>query len=136
MKKQVIAVWFSCGAASAVAAKLAVDQYGADNTVRIINNPIAEEDEDNGRFLRDVEEWVGVEIEFATNPKFPSNSCMDVWGKRQYMSGTAGAPCTVELKKEARRLWEDRNHADWIVLGFTANEKARHERFVLANAVM
>ena len=131
MKKQVIAVWFSCGAASAVAAKLAVDQYGADNTVRIINNPIAEEDEDNGRFLRDVEEWVGVEIEFATNPKFPSNSCMDVWGKRQYMSGTAGAPCTVELKKEARRLLEDRNHADWIVLGFTANEKARHERFVL-----
>lgn len=50
-----IAVWFSCGAASAVAAKLTVQQYGR-NEVRVINCPVAEEHEDNLRFLRDVQE--------------------------------------------------------------------------------
>lgn len=28
VKDKIIVVWFSCGAASAVAAKLAIDQYG------------------------------------------------------------------------------------------------------------
>ena len=35
---KVIAVWFSCGAASAVAAKRVVERYGENNTIRIINN--------------------------------------------------------------------------------------------------
>lgn len=43
VKDKTIVVWFSCGAASAVAAKLAVDMYGADNNVMIVNNPIKEE---------------------------------------------------------------------------------------------
>ena len=34
-----IVVWFSCGAASAVAAKLAVEKYGHQN-VTIVNTPI------------------------------------------------------------------------------------------------
>lgn len=49
-----VAVWFSCGAASAVAAKLTLDKYGSTNRVSIINNPIQEEHEDNQRFLSDV----------------------------------------------------------------------------------
>lgn len=32
---QRIAIWFSCGAASAIAAKLTLDMYGAANDVRI-----------------------------------------------------------------------------------------------------
>ena len=36
-----IAVWFSCGAASAVALKLTVDKYGLDN-VYAVNNPVIE----------------------------------------------------------------------------------------------
>ena len=47
MDKQTIAVWFSCGAASAVAAYLTLQKYGGTHNVRIINNPIAEEDADN-----------------------------------------------------------------------------------------
>ena len=62
MKDQKIAVWFSCGAASAVAAKLIVDYYGYSNTVYICNNPIKEEGEDNQRFLRDVADWLGYPI--------------------------------------------------------------------------
>ena len=58
MKDQHIAVWFSCGAASAVAARVTLDVYGKDNKVSILNNPILEEGEDNQRFLRDVQDWL------------------------------------------------------------------------------
>ena len=40
-----IAVWFSCGAASAVALKLTVEKYGLDN-VYAVNNPVIEEHDD------------------------------------------------------------------------------------------
>jgi hypothetical protein len=125
-----IAVWFSCGAASAVAAKETLERYGSIADVRIVNNPIAEEDADNARFLKDVEAWLGVKVETATNSKFPSSACVDVWEKRRFMSGPRGAPCTLELKKEARRQWEVTHKPDWHVLGFTADEKRRSDRFI------
>lgn len=62
---QVIAVWFSCGAASAVAAKLTLERYGNLCDVRVVNNPVAEEDEDNRRFLADVQDWLGVTTALA-----------------------------------------------------------------------
>lgn len=129
-----IAVWFSCGAASAAALKLTVEKYGPDD-VRAINNPVANEHPDNRRFLEDVSAWVGVEIEDAINPKYPSTDCVDVWEHRGAMSiivpnkGSV-APCTDHLKKEARGIWEQANKADWHVLGYTVDEKKRHERFV------
>lgn len=126
-----IAVWFSCGAASAVAAKLTLDVYRYDCRVRILNNPIAEEDEDNRRFLKDVESWLDHEIEIVTPSTYPSCSAEDVWEQRQFMSGPKGAPCTLELKKKARQEWENLNSVDWHVLGFTFDEKPRHDRFVL-----
>lgn len=126
----VIAVWFSCGAASAVAAKETVRRYGDIATVRVLNNPVVEEDEDNRRFLYDVEQWLGVRIETVLNSKWPEASAEEVWAKRRGMSFPKGAPCTVELKKEARQEWEHNNHSDWHVLGFTVDEKKRHERFI------
>jgi hypothetical protein len=128
----VIAVWFSCGAASAVAAKETIRRYGYACTIRVLNNPVVEEDEDNRRFLFDVEQWLGVRIETVLNSKFPEASAEEVWAKRQGMSFPHGAPCTVELKKRARQEWESNNRADWHVLGFTVDEKKRHERFVLS----
>jgi len=124
-----IAVWFSCGAASAVAAKLTLDQYSSQFNVRIINNPIKEEDSDNTRFLHDVEKWLGVEIERCVNEKYPNSSCVEVWEHERFMSHPLGAPCTRTLKKGARLAWELENHATWHVLGFTAEESARAERF-------
>ncbi len=128
---ETIAVWFSCGAASATAAKLTVEAYGKTNTVRVLNSPILEEGEDNRRFLRDVEKWIGQEIELVINPKWPNCSTREVWEKRKAMSFPHGAPCTLALKKEARQIWEKQNRVDWHVLGFTADEKARHARFVM-----
>ena len=124
-----IAVWFSCGAASAIAAAETVRLYGDICTVRILNNPVAEEDADNQRFLKDVEKWLGVKIESVINESFPDASAVSVWDKKAYMAGNAGAPCTVELKKRARQKWEKENHVDWHVLGFTSEEKHRHDNF-------
>lgn len=126
-----IVVWFSCGAASAVAAKKTIEKYGDRCTIRVVNNPVAEEDEDNRRFLKDVEQWLGLPIEIAINSNFPNASAVEVWEKRKYMSGIAGAPCTQQLKKIARQQWEERNPCDFMVLGFTANEVRRYNRFVL-----
>lgn len=126
-----IVVWFSCGAASAIAAKLTVDRYGATNEVRIVNNPVAEEDADNQRFAKDVGAWIGRPIETAINPKWPTCSAVDVWEKKRFMSSPHGAPCTLGLKKEARQAWEVENKPDWHVLGFTADEARRHARFIL-----
>ena len=60
-----ITVWFSCGAASAVAAKKTIEIYGEKNNIRVVNNPIKEEHEDNQRFLKDIQTWIGKDIEFA-----------------------------------------------------------------------
>lgn len=125
-----IAVWFSAGAASAAALKLTLDRFPGEE-VRAINQPIAEEHPDNRRFLRDVGEWCGIEIEEYTASKWPSASCVDVWEKRRAMSFVSGAPCTQELKKRARQEWEAIHKPDHHVLGFTADERKRHERFVL-----
>jgi hypothetical protein len=128
--KKLIAVWFSCGAASAVAAKKTIELYGNTHDIRIINNPIKEEHEDNQRFLKDVEKWLGQKIEFAVNPNFPNQSCVEVWEKKKYMSGIKGAPCTSLLKKKARQVWEEIHRPDYTVLGFTYDEIKRHERFI------
>lgn len=125
-----IAVWFSCGAASAVAARMTLDLYGDRCRVRVLNNPVLEEDEDNRRFLADVQDWLGVEIEDVRNPEFPNASAVTVWEARQAMSFPKGAPCTVELKKRARYAWEEANRVDWHVLGFVAGEEKRHRRLV------
>lgn len=125
-----IAVWFSCGAASAVAAKRTLELYRDRCDVRIVNNPVAEEDADNRRFLRDVEAWLGVRIELATNWKYPEASAVAVWDKASFMAGIAGAPCTERLKKHARQQWEARHVPQWHVLGFDVTEKHRHEKFI------
>src|SRR5258707_285002 len=46
------------------------------------------------------------------------------------MSGPHG-PCTGALKKEARRQWEQENKADFMVMGFTAEEEHRWKRFTM-----
>lgn len=131
LEGQHIAVWFSCGAASAVAAKLTLDLYAQSNKVSILNNPIAEEDGDNQRFLRDCESWLGVKIQSVVSSKYPQQSCKDVWQARRFMSGPMGAPCTLELKKKPRQEWEATNKPDYTVLGFTSEETGRADRFRL-----
>jgi len=129
MDKKIIAVWFSCGAASAVAAKLTYDKYKDTHNVLIINNPVDEEDDDNKRFLYDIEKWIGTKVLYAKNTKIGTTSAVDVWEKRKYMSGINGAPCTMLLKKEARYEFEKNNIIESHVLGFTIDEWKRQKKF-------
>lgn len=128
-KKELIVVWFSCGAASAVAAKKTIEKYGETHNIMIVNNPIKEEHPDNIRFLKDVEKWIGKEIILATSKEFPNHSIVEVFNKRKYISGNKGAPCTKFLKKQARYEFEFLYDIDWHVLGFTYDEVHRHEKF-------
>ncbi len=123
-----IVVWFSSGAASAVAAKMTIQRYGDSCHIRVVNNPIKEEDSDNLRFLKDVEKWLGVEIEFAINSKYPNCSAVEIWDKG-FMSSIHGAICTLQLKKTARYQFEADNDIDFHVLGFTSEEERRFISF-------
>lgn len=129
LENKTIAVWFSCGAASAVAAKLIVDKYKHCNRILIVNNPIKEEHFDNRRFKDDIENWLNHPIIEAKNKEFPNASIVEVFDKRRYMSGINGAPCTQLLKREARYQFELQNEIDYHVLGFTYDEISRHEKF-------
>jgi hypothetical protein len=125
-----IAVYFSCGAASAIAVKKTIELYAHRCNVVIVNNPIKEEDEDNQRFLKDVATWLNVNIQTATNSKFKSCSCIEVWDDENMMSSASGfAPCTQQLKKNARYEWESKNRPDWTVMGFTKEERGRFNNF-------
>lgn len=130
LRDATIAVWFSAGVPSAMAAHYTLQLYGQHNRVRILNNHIVEEDPDNLRFLADCQEWFGVQIEQVVNPKYPHQSAEKLWDERGAMSFPRGAPCTFHLKKEARQIWERNNHVDWHVLGFAADEADRHNSFV------
>lgn len=124
-----IVVWFSCGAASAIAAKKTIEYYGKTHNVLCVNNPVIEEHEDNRRFLKSVEEYIQHPIVEARNPDFPNASIMEVFDKRKYMSGISGAPCTMELKRKARYHFELNHNIDFHVLGFTLDEWRRQKNF-------
>ena len=81
-KKETIAVWFSCGAASAVAAKKTIEKYGEGYNVIIVNNPVVNEHPDNERFLQDCEKWFGQKIIKAINSEYPSCDIRDVFDIR------------------------------------------------------
>lgn len=129
MKKKIIVVWFSCGAPSAVASKMTIDEYGKEYDVMVVYNPVDEESEDNKRFLKDVSKWIGQEIIEAKNTKIGTTSAVEIWEKRKYMSGIKGAPCTMLLKKGARYEFELKHDIAFHVLGFTLEEKDRHIKF-------
>lgn len=129
--RDTVVVWFSHGAASAIAWQETLRVYGDRCNVVAVNNPVAEEDEDNLRFGKDVAEWLGRELIEWVNPKFPNASCLEVWDWAKAMSFPHGAPCTRELKKLARLDYEKKHSVDWHVLGFTADEKHRYDRFVM-----
>lgn len=92
--------WFSCGITSAVACKLAVEEYGPEN-VYLFYIGIKSAHDDNDRFIRDCEKWIGVKIRTRSSPKYKDQ--YDVIEKEKYINGPAGARCTLELKMKVRQ---------------------------------
>lgn len=90
---------FSCGAASAVATKLALQKYG-DRCV-IVNAYVKQEHEDNRRFLADCERWFGRSVTVLRDERYGAD-IIRVFRERGYMKGMAGAPCTLHHEPEAQ----------------------------------
>ena len=119
--------WFSCGAASAVATKLAITDY---RNVEVVYCEVIEEHPDNKRFLKDCERWFGQEIKIIGNDKY-KRSIYEVFNKTRYLAGHGGARCTLELKKNVRKQFEE--PTDIQVFGYTVEEQNRVDRFIGAN---
>ena len=124
-----VLVWFSCGAASAIAAKLAVEKY-PDCEV-LYCDTLAYEHPDNLRFLGAVEKWIGKDIKILRSKKY--RDIFDVFDKTGWLVGPGGARCTTELKKNVRKEYSRPD--DVHIFGLTADEEDRIERFEDQNDV-
>src|ERR1017187_5727168 len=121
-------VWFSCGAASAMAAWWTV--ANSNGPIEIVYCDVSlDEHQDNRRFLKDVEGWILRPIGIIRSKKYASVD--DVFTARKYMSGPKGAPCTVELKKVPRFNFQRPD--DIHIFGFTAEETKRRDSLVANN---
>lgn len=117
--------WFSCGDASAVATVLALKKYGQTHEVVIARIAIPSEHTDNERFSEDCQEWFGRPIIRLQSDEYADT--WDVWEKRKYIAGIAGAPCTGFLKKAVRFKFQRPD--DIHVFGYTAEEAKRAATF-------
>lgn len=119
--------WFSCGAASAVATKLAI--ANSETPVVVAYCKVREEHPDNDRFLKECEKWFGQEIVVLMNETY-DGSIFNVFEKN-YMRTPSGSPCTRALKKQVRQSFE--KPTDRQVFGYTIEEESRLDRFIDAN---
>ena len=110
-----IIAWWSAGVTSAVATKLAIDEYGVDNVVPIYF-AIDSAHPDNARFKEQCEEWYGREIITERAPNHKDQ--FDVILKDKYVNGPGGARCTLVLKKRVRQRIEKELEYDGQVFGF------------------
>jgi len=116
-------VWFSCGAASAVAAKLTLEKHPA--AVVVYCDTSRSEHPDNRRFRKDVEKWVSIKVKVIASEKFKTVD--EVFAKTRYMAGIKGARCTTEMKKIPR--FEFQRADDVHIFGFTVDEQKRIIQF-------
>lgn len=108
-------IWFSCGAASAVAGRL-IQAEGRPNTQHAYCETGGEHF-DNERFLLDYEKWCGVKVRRLKSEKYADT--WSLWEGERYLSGINGAPCTRELKVRPRLRYQ--RPGDIHVFGYTAD---------------
>ena len=113
-----IIAWFSCGATSAVACKIALSLY---DDVHIYYIETGFGHPDNTRFLADCEKWYNQSIHIIRSDKY---TCVSDVLRKGYINGAHGAACTLELKKKVRyKLEKELQHWDGQVWGFDYDPK-------------
>jgi hypothetical protein len=127
-----IVCWFSCGAAIAVATKLAIAKYGLTDDIVIARCVVREEHPDNDRFAADCEKWFGMPITNMIAEEY-DGSVYNVITKRKYIAGNDGAPCTMLLKKKVREDFQRPD--DKHIFGYCAEEQGRYDDFLDANNI-
>lgn len=111
-----VLAWVSGGAASIVAARLAIEEFGLDR-VRLVRCETGNEDEDNLRFELDAQRWLGKKVTLLRSDEY--DDVMDVWRRRKFMAGVRGAPCTTHMKVAPRLAYQ--RPTDIHVFGYTAD---------------
>lgn len=114
---------FSCGAASAVATKLALRKYGHDRVEITYCDP-GSEHPDNKRFLADCELWFGKPVTVLKSDKYADTWA--VWEGERFIASRNGAPCTGFLKRQPWFTVE--RPTDVLIVGYTCEEQARFDR--------
>lgn len=114
-------MWWSTGAASAIAARLLLREQPDAIIARC---ETGNEDEDNYRFEHDVMRWLGRSVTILKSEEY--DSVPEVWRHRRYMAGISGAPCTTEMKVAPRLAFQ--RPTDIHAFGYTA-DKPDVERF-------
>ena len=117
-------IWFSCGASSAIASKIAVNKYGSAGC-EVVYCDTGSEHQDNKRFLKDVSGWIEKDITILKNEKY--SDIWDVFNKTRYLVGHQGARCTYELKRKMREQYQ--KDGDVHIFGYTAEEEHRAAKF-------
>lgn len=116
-------VWFSAGAASAVAAKLTIAEQPDD--LHLVYVDPGSEHPDALRFIADCEAWFDHPVEVIRSEKYADT--WDVWERTRFLVGPSGARCTGELKKKPRFAYQRPD--DVQVFGYTVDERHRADRF-------
>lgn len=115
--------YFSAGVSSAVATKLIIDQID-----RIFYTHIDDQHPDTMRFVKDCEAWFGKPVEIWQSPFY--RNVDDVIRSRRFLKNrNGGAPCTGQLKREVRKIFEYEHAGELcLVWGMDVTESDRAER--------
>ncbi len=117
-KQNRVIAWFSGGITSAVACKLALEQY---NNVEIVFLDTKNEDDDTYRFLKDCQKYYGQEIITLSNPKW--ESIQSVWLHYLSLNTAHGAICSTELKRAMREFYQNPETDYAQIFGFEYDKK-------------
>lgn len=124
-------VWYSCGVSSFIAGLLTSNLKEAE-WIRIM---LPDEEADSERFLKDCEEYVGINIKTIQDKD--KRSVNDIIRKKRFLNSPHGGPCTGPLKRQVRIEWEKDNinldeEIVTYVWGFDKEEQHRADRMVEA----
>lgn len=113
-----VVVRYSCGVPSAVTAKLALAEFGADN-VEIVRSDTRSEHPDNERFMADCEAWWGKKARVLASDEY--QDIWDVFRKERFIVSHQGAKCTGVLKRAPFYEWSKPD--DILLFGYTSDKR-------------
>ncbi len=118
MTDKIKVAWFSGGATSAVACKLALQKY---DDVEIYYIETGSHHPDSIRFLKDCEKWFGQKINILQSPY---KNHFDVIEKAKVISMRSFTPCTNWLKVRVRQQFEyEHPNITHYIWGFEIGKK-------------
>lgn len=111
-----IIVWFSRGAASAVAGRMTLREHP---DAVLVYCETGQEHEDGERFEADCVRWFNAPVTHLRSEEY--DDTWDVWERTGWLAGIGGARCTVELKVIPRLAFQRPD--DIHVFGYTADRR-------------